>query len=510
MTGDADLSPVEGQRTSPLGFVVQAIQNLRQAILPLAAIIFGSQRAIDNSLSIGLLIGLAILIASTAMAWLGWARRRYFVGEEDVRVESGIFSRDARSVPYERIQDVSLEQKLIPRIFGLTSICFETGAGGKDELKLSFVTQAEGERLRALVRERREDHAVSSALRGAGAVEVKMVEPEGRLLFAMGPERLALFGLFEFSLIIFALLAGALQQFDSLLPFDIFSFDDLKELANSQMHWVGALGMVGSVIAGAALAVLIALIGLATGMARTVGRDWGFRLERNARGFRRRRGLITHTDVMMPVHRVQAARITTGCLRRLFGWHELKFISLAQDSGSESHVVAPFAQMGEIWPIVSEAGLTGPPADITWHFPKPGRWFALGALSAIPLLGGTAFLAVETHWLLGLAIALVTIPILALRQYFSWRRHRHALGAGQIFVREGLVTPELVMAQRIRLHTVEIARGPLGRWLGYSTVHFGLAGGKLSIPGVPVAEAFAMRESILNPIAAVDFSDLPA
>nr|WP_246204983.1 PH domain-containing protein [Altericroceibacterium indicum] len=474
---------------------------------------FGSQQFGDTPVVVGLLIGLAIIVFNVAVAWLGWTRRRYFVGDEDVRVESGIFSRDARSVPYERIQDVSLEQKLIPRILGLTSICFETGAGGKDELKLSFVTQSEGERLRTLVRERREDHALGSARQEARAeaatAAAGVAEPESRLLFTMGPGRLALFGLFEFSLIIFALLAGALQQLDSFLPYSVWSLDDWRGFASSQMSWIGAWGVVGPVIVGTVVTITIGLIGLATGIARTVARDWGFTLERNARGFRRRRGLFTRTDVVMPVHRVQAARITTGCLRRLFGWHGLKFISLAQDSGSESHVVAPFAQMDEIWPIVREAGLSAPPADARWHLPKSDRWVVLGILGAIPVLAMIAFLAMEGRWLLALAAGLVVLPMLGLRQYFSFARHRYAVGVRQIFVREGLVTPELVIAQQIRLQTVEIARGPLGRWLGYCTVHFGLAGGKLSIPGVPIAEAFALRESVLNSIAAVDFSDLP-
>src|SRR5690606_33761730 len=137
-----------------------------------------------------------------------------------------------------------------------------------------------------------------------------------RLLFAMSPRRLALFGLFEFSLVVFAVLGGIAQQFDVLLPFDIWDFEEWLRLFAGPGHWLAGLGLAAQVI-GAVLAVgTLAVVGMATGIVRTVLRDWGFRLEETAKGLRRRRGLLTRTDVVMPLHRVQALKITTGIIRR--------------------------------------------------------------------------------------------------------------------------------------------------------------------------------------------------
>jgi putative membrane protein len=43
----------------------------------------------------------------------------------------------------------------------------------------------------------------------------------------------------------------------------------------------------------------------------------------------------------MPVHRVQALKVTTRILRRRFGWHALAVVSLAADEKSGSQVVVP-------------------------------------------------------------------------------------------------------------------------------------------------------------------------
>ena len=126
------------------------------------------------------------------MAYLGWYRFTYRIGASDIRVESGVIARAARSVPYERIQDVSLEQKLLPRLFGLVEVRFETGAGGKDELKLAYLTEAEGERLREVVRSQKDGAA---PVPGADTPAEPVEAPPP--LFAMGPRRVVTFGLFR-------------------------------------------------------------------------------------------------------------------------------------------------------------------------------------------------------------------------------------------------------------------------------------------------------------------------
>ncbi|HAU22326.1 MAG TPA: hypothetical protein DCS24_06980, partial [Erythrobacter sp.] len=146
---------MEPKRTDPLSFAVRGLTALIQLAIPVAIALV---TVFNEGKLTGLLflvpIVLAVIGGNFLVAYLQWLRFNYVTGENDIRVESGVISRAARSVPYERIQDVSLEQKLVPRLFGLVEVRFETGAGGKDELKLAYLREAEGEKLRQLVRER--------------------------------------------------------------------------------------------------------------------------------------------------------------------------------------------------------------------------------------------------------------------------------------------------------------------------------------------------------------------
>jgi putative membrane protein len=113
-------------------------------------------------------------------SWIAWRHFRYRVGDSDIRVERGLFSRTARSVPYERIQDVSLEQALVPRLFGMVEVKFETGAGGKDEMRIRYVTEREADALRETVRARK-----SGEVAGAPGEAAPPAEEPARTLFAM-------------------------------------------------------------------------------------------------------------------------------------------------------------------------------------------------------------------------------------------------------------------------------------------------------------------------------------
>jgi putative membrane protein len=503
----SEIAPDAPQRTAPLTVILGALGSIRSAIIPAIAIAFSGIGGGDR-LWLALGVGMAATVIGTAASWLGWWRKTYTIGETDIRVESGIVSRAARSVPFERIQDVSLEAKPLPRLLGLVSVKFETGAGGGDDLALEYLTAAQGERLRQLVRERRdEEQAVQAA--ASDAAMAASPDSEGEVLFALTPGGLVRFGLFEFSLAVFAVLGGLLQYVDNVTDLDVWNVDLWRSWLEEQGSLIASLGPYAQ--AAGAIAGLFGLIviGFGTGVVRTALRDWGFTLTRSARGFRRQRGLFTRTDVVMPVHRVQGLVIGTGLLRYRFGWHGLSFVSLAQDSEGESHVVAPFAQMDELAPIVAAAGFRLPDESTRWqHASKRHRTdktvldSAAFVLAAIPV----AIFAPPGLFLIPLGAALVTVAA----NLYAWEFRRFALGEAQIFATSGFLSPTSRIATRLKLHSVEIAQGPVARLRGYATVHLGLAGGSFAIAGVPLAEARALRASVLETIAATDYSRLDA
>ena len=497
----------EFQRTDPLSVLVGTFTHLRKTILPLVAVAIGiGTRDIPTGVVVFLALGVVVVVPPLS-AFLQWRFRRYRTGRDDIRVESGIISREARSIPYDRIQDVSLSETLISRLFGLVEVRFETGAGGKDDMTLAYLVRAEGERLRELVREMRDDApppVTAAGLTSAAAPDAALAE-EGAPIFAMSLRRVLLSGVFSFSLVIFAVVFAIVDQFDFLLPFDLWDAWDM--LFERQSEAIRSLSRTMQFWGAVATIVGVILVGMLSGLVKTLLRDYSFRLDRTGKGFRRRRGLLTRTDVVMPAHRVQAVQSATGVVRRLFGWHSLSFISLASDGGKSSHVVAPFARWREIAAIADEAGIPLP-SHARWQRTSKRFWLDR-ALIWLPLAGAAAVIAmaVETSFL-ALIPALI-FALIGLSSLTGYMRHRHALDDARIHARAGLLAPHTLSAPRLRLQSAQIVQGPLARLRGYANLHFGLPGGRLHFVGLPEDEAERLRSAVLDTIAKVDYAHLP-
>ena len=491
------------QRTHPKTFAVKAATMLTQLVVPL---VVGAFTILDDGdlrdlLTYFLPLIVVVIGLQFVLAYLQWTRLTYEVRESDIRVESGLLSRAARSVPYERIQDVSVEQRLIPRLFGLVEVKFETGAGGGDDLKLAYLTETEGDRLRDTVKARREGREVSEA-----AVEVERAEAD--VLFAMPPRRVLTFGLFEFSLAVVAVVFGAVQQFDFLIDFDLWDIDEWQQRMAGPGQYLAGLGPLARFVGIAAGVAALLAVGVTTGVVRTALREWDFLLERTETGLRRRRGLVTRTDVVMPIHRVQALRIKTGFVRRLFGWYGLGVVSLASDSASANHEAAPFAKMGEIEPIASTTGFALPSDDLNWSR-RSAKASMDGALIVLAIMGAIAIPVWLFSPLWWSALVPLGFGVLgAVREFYLYRFDRHSLGDRFIYSRHGWLAPKTTIGSRVRLQSVEIRQGPLAKWRGYTVLKLGLAGGTFEVEAMPIEQARRWRSAILASIATTDFSQM--
>lgn len=503
----------EPQRTQPIGLIVTAISSARQLVFPLVAGIFALRDTFSGFWLIALPL-MAVIALTLGLSYLGWLRRTFIVGEDDIRVESGIISRTAASVPYERIQDVSLEQELLPRLFGLVSVKFETGAGGAEELKLKYLTAAQGEDLRDVVREQHAEEAAAKtalapAADGMDAAAQAIAEEPARTLFTMGPARLITNGLFQFSLAVLAVLFGLFSQFDNFLPFDIWDVDLWVDGVSDQTDQLEGLGLAGQIFGVLSALGTLIVLGFATGIAQVFAREWGFHLEKTARGFRRRRGLFTKTDVVMPTHRVQAVKLDTRWLRHRFGWHGLKFVSLASDFAGSSHVVAPFAKRAETDPIIRAAGFEAPSDRLEWHRASTRSRFDAAFTDAL-IFTVIAIPVIIFAPLIFVAIPAVLGVLSVFAELYSWTFKRHAVEDGYIFATEGLLSPSTQIASKVKLHSVEISQGPIAQRRGYATLNLGLAGGSFAISGIPLERARVLREQITRSIASTDFSRINA
>jgi putative membrane protein len=439
---------------------------------------------------------IAIFLVMVLRTFVYWTRFEYRVGADEIRIDSGILSRRHRSIPFDRIQDVDIVQGPLARLLGLAEVKFETGGGGggrhSEEGVLQTIALPRAEELRALVR----GHRTSAAEPVAATAE-----EEHPPIYAMSLGRVLLAGTFNFSLAIFAALLGFTQTVGQPLGIDPFHESFWRKLLAASTP-VEEFVLANRVVGIAAGIILLVLVGLVTGIVRTLLGDYGFRLDRTGTGLRRRRGLFTKTDVTLPVRRVQAAVIASGPVRDELGWSELLVQSLAQEEkGRGNHELAPLATDAEADAILGEIGWRPVSGMFAWtQVSRAYVWTFVLGLS--PFLVVVLVLALFV-WPAAVAF-LLALVVLTGGRALAWRRIGYVVDGDRLLMRSGWWRRRLAILPKARIQSIDLTENFVTRWFRTATLQFGVAGGRAGahiIPAIPSAAARALRQELLDSLA---------
>lgn len=483
--GDTTLGPPE--RLHPLYLITGLGKAFRGAWgLAVGGVALGSQ----GRWALVVMIAIGFVVFSVGSLLLKWLKLEYRVGAHEIRIDSGFLSRTSRAIPFDRVTDVDLEQGPLHRLFGLARVRLETGAsaGAKNEDGvLDTISLARAEALREHIRARR-------GLVSSPAVDNQVDTPP---LFAMDTRRVATAGLFNFSLAVLVGLFGVTQTMGDVIGFDPFK----------RAFWADVLDRVGPAkdalaahqyLAAIGGSILLILLGSATGIARTLLREHGFRLDRTDTGLRRRRGLVTLTDVSIPARRVQAAIVATGPVRRAFGWSVLKLQSLAMDGAKGDHVVAPLARADEAAHILGSLGWSALPDAASWRPVSRAYVTSFAAMMAPALLLAVAaaylFQPLVLLWALGAGIAVAV-------RWLDWRQTRYALSGDALFVESGWWRRRRAIVPTRKVQSVELSENFWSRAFGICALRLGVAGGggfsAHIVPALSRDDAESLRTSLV-------------
>ncbi|MEP2101015.1 MAG: PH domain-containing protein [Parasphingorhabdus sp.] len=486
------------RRLHPLSIILKSVSAIGQNLIAMGVLYFS---VFDQNIVYAGLAALALMTIIIGVTALIWSRFTYHIGPKEIRIKSGLISRNNRSIPFDRIQDVSLEQKLVSRILGLATVKLETGASAGEDGKLDALALADAQALRDALRDYKSGIAASGSDRTDGAIDSSETDARPPI-FAMDNRRIFIAGLFNFSFVLLAILAAIAQNLDFLLPDEFFNPWYWAEQLSEQ-DVVNGLSFTAQIAGAVGALISLIAVGIGSGIIRTFIREYGFRLDRvdtGQPGFRRRRGLFTLTDMVMPIHRVQAAILRTSPIRQRFGWHHLKFQSLASDgSGESDHSAAPCAQIEEVDPILAETNIANVTPDLQFQRVDAALWWRDAVILTIVLsavsIGNGLFVHPGLY-----ALILLAIPIIAV-MFLNWRYHQYALTATQLFVRAGWWRRKLTILPIRKIQTVDISQSPLDHPLDLATVTVGIAGGSamspLKINDIPREQAMALREQLI-------------
>lgn len=499
---------VDERRLHPMSWLFVLLQQLRQFIVPLVALLlFG--RGDRNEL--WPLIGVAGLVVVSVWRYFTY---RYSVQDDRLLVRSGLLERSARTIPFARIHNVDVRQSVLHRVFGVAEVRLESAGGRKPEAQMRVLALDDALALEALVRQRGQA-PVASAAAGAGegdvAVPPPLPLPRTRLLHLPPGEVVRLGLVSNRGLVVAAAGVAGLMQFG---PRDMAG-DAMRRaasgLAEQALGYGGAhgYGTLDYALAGlvliAVLAALLRLLSVALALAQYAN----FELTEQGRRLTIERGLLARWRSSLSKRRIQAWTLHEGVLHRLLRRRSLQVdIATGADPSDNQRQAAP-----ELAPIATPQACDGliehllPRAHwrtLDWQPLPSNAWWRL----ALPSVAATLLVALILAARFGTPglLALAWLPVAL---WIARKRLAHAgyaVGDEIIAARDGWWSRTWRFAEVDTLQAMRLERSPLDRRFGTTTLLLDTAGGRMGTPPLrirfmPAGAAQALQARLADALA---------
>ncbi|HZW19428.1 MAG TPA: PH domain-containing protein [Luteimonas sp.] len=484
----------QARRLHPMSWLFVLLQQLRQFVVPLLVLVFlgrGDRYQLWSLVAVG---GFAIVAVWRYLTF------RYRITADSVVVDSGLFERSRRQVPFSRIHNVAIHQSLLHRLFDVAEVRLESAGGDKPEAQMRVLRMADAVALEAVVRRR---GALPAAAGEPAAGAAPAHDAGGRVLLALPPTEILRLGLISNrGMIVVGGAFAALWQFDSVLPDDVFDRGEAAARAFFGSHHPGVAESALAIAAAVAAALMLVR---ALSVVLALLQYWGFRLEEHGRRLTVERGLLTRLRTSAPRRRIQAWTLREGLLHRLFGRRTLDVDSAVAGNEQQQRrglrELAPIAMPEACNGLVRHLlpGAAWPPAQ--WRPLHPHAWWRL----ALP---GTVFafaLAAALCWRLGPwgLLALLWLPWAVFVARHHARRAGYAVDAQLAAARSGWWSRRWRFAEIDKLQALELRQSPLDHATGMATLWLDTAGASspLRLRYLPLDEARAMHARLAREVA---------
>lgn len=92
-----------------------------------------------------------IITISLVFTLLGFSRKGYLVREQDISFQKGLITYKLTTVPFNRIQHVEVNQGVLTKLMGLSSVKIYTAGGSYSDLSIPGLPTTEAQRLKSFL-----------------------------------------------------------------------------------------------------------------------------------------------------------------------------------------------------------------------------------------------------------------------------------------------------------------------------------------------------------------------
>ncbi|MGH7465247.1 MAG: PH domain-containing protein, partial [Longimicrobiales bacterium] len=499
------------RRLHPATILFETGRLLPRLALPMVALLFATWERRGGALSVLIWIGaiIALVIVTSILRYL---RFSYRYDERELVIRSGMITRNERSIPYVRIQNLDAAQNLLHRLLGVVMVYVQTGGGAEPEASLRVLPVAALDEMRARVLaaagrpeesvqsgtsvesdaalETRASHESDAALETHASFEVSLDTASSparlrRTLLTLEPRDLLLAGFIENRGMV--LIVGALALLEQAgvtgrIIERLFQAEDAA-LAGIASRWLGGADVPavrGALYVAAALLAILLFIRLLSTVWAVI-RLYGFRVDRVGDDLHTEYGLFTRVTATIPLRRIQTVIVRDGVLHRRLGLCTVAVETaggiVVEAGAPKREPIAPILRVEQLPALLDELQAGLELDRIEWQPVHPrafGRMMR-GSLFWPAALSAAAYIVVQ-EWAFALLVSLTALAFLQARlraRNLAWSLTREG-----IVVRDGALTRTTRIAHFNRVQVAALYRNPFDVRTGMARVRADTAGAR--------------------------------
>lgn len=459
----------------PISAAINFAKGLKDLIIPFVVILFANGFNGDWwSLFPYLFIVLALII-SIVTGIIKWKRFVYWFEDDELRIESGLFVKNKRYIPFERIQSLNYTEGILHRPFKLVKVNIETAgtsALNKSEAELTAITREAADVIEQemAAAKRRKANAGQEMVEDEQIETTEVIMPESEKLYKISLKELLVLASTSSGIgVIFSGIAVVFSQFAEFIPYD-FIYEELMAFIQFGVFMVAL----------AVFAVLLVTWIVSVGM--TMLNYYDFSIAKEDDQLFITRGLLEKKKITLPMKRIQGVRIVENPLRQLFGYATVIVDSAGGSVAEEMKI--------KLFPVIKKKDIVPLLETILPDYEFKGE------LEPVPERSKPYFYRIDFVWML---------PVIALAGYFFYPygllslliipigigmglwQHRAAaftLYEQQAIFRYRVFSKHTYFLKRRRIQSLDVQQSYFQKRRDLATIHANIKSGSLGATAV--------------------------
>ena len=430
------------------------------------------------------LIAIGAVALSTIGSLISYFTFYFRLEQTELVMRSGLLNKTFRTIPFDRIQTISFTQNILHRIFNVVQLDLDTAGSSGNELAIKALSHADANAIKSFILERKE--ALPSQLEEDDLLQPIISEKPGKTLLHLSIKDLLKIGVSQ----------NHLRTVGIMLAFFIGLSQYAEELLSKEKEEAIWLFLLGSVIIITMLIVLLFVGAFFLSLINTVLRYYDLRLLSSSGGYTITSGLFTKTEQSAQHQKIQLLEWRNNPIKRIFGIYTLYLKQAASAAlKKKSTLVVPGCYLPQIEAVRDSYFSDFNKNDFKEYAISPlvvGRIVLY--LGVVPTLIFFLPNIIKTWWAL---LILGWIPVVWMLAQLYYKKWRYAISPKGVYLTKGFIGQRAAILRWYKVQSVTLKQSPFQRRKALATLNFSTAGGNLTLPYIPLAQAKELKDYVL-------------